>query len=334
MLSFTLRRLLESVPVLVGVSVVVFLFLRLIPGDPAVALLGERATPQALVRVRDQLGLNRPWNVQYLRYAQGILRGDVGRSIRTNRPVLEEARGRFPATVELTVAALFLAVVVGVGSGLISATWRGSAVDHASRVLSLAGISIPIFWLGLVLIWIFAVQLHWLPSDGRLDADTRYVPSTNFVLLDALLQRRGDLAVNALRHLVLPAVALSTVPMAIIARMTRSAMLDVLRADYVRTARAKGLREWAITWRHAFKNASMPVVTVIGLQVGILLSGAILTETIFAWPGIGKWLVEAIHRRDYPAVQGGILMSATVIIGVNLIVDVLYGVINPRIRHH
>jgi peptide/nickel transport system permease protein len=332
MLSFTLRRLLESVPVLVGVSVVVFLFLRLIPGDPAVALLGERATPQALVRVRDQLGLNQPWNVQYLRYAQGILRGDVGRSIRTNRPVLEEARGRFPATVELTVAALFLAVGVGVGSGLISATWRGSAVDHASRVLSLAGISIPIFWLGLVLIWIFAVQLHWLPSDGRLDADTRYVPSTNFVLLDALLQRRGDLAVNALRHLVLPAVALSTVPMAIIARMTRSAMLDVLRADYVRTARAKGLREWSITWRHAFKNASMPVVTVIGLQVGILLSGAILTETIFAWPGIGHWIYDSILNRDYPVVQGMSLVVAFIFVAVNLLVDVLYAALDPRIR--
>jgi peptide/nickel transport system permease protein len=330
--AFITRRLVETLPVLLGVSVVVFLILRLVPGDPAIVLLGERATAQNVQRLREQLGLNQPWTVQYWRFVQGLARGDVGRSIRSNRPVLEEARTRFPATVELTMAALGLACLVGISAGVISAIWRGSAADHASRVLSLAGISIPIFWLGLVLIWIFAVQLHWLPPDGRLDAGTRYTPITNFVLLDAVLQRRPDLAVNAVRHLILPALALCTVPMAIIARMTRSAMLEVLRADYVRTARAKGLRERTVTWRHTFQNAGLPIVTVVGLQVGFLLSGAILTETIFAWPGVGRWIFESIVNRDYPVVQGMALMVALIFVVVNLAVDLLYALLDPRIR--
>jgi ABC-type dipeptide/oligopeptide/nickel transport system permease component len=263
---------------------------------------------------------------------QRLAHADLGRSIRTNRPVMDEARTRFPATIELSVVALVLATIVGVGAGLVSATWPGSIVDHVSRVLALTGVSMPIFWLGLVLIWLFAVQLRWLPSDGRLDADVRYTPITNFVLIDAALQRRGDLAVMALRHLALPAIALSTVPMAIIARMTRGAMLDVLRSDYIRTARAKGLREQRVTTGHALKNAAMPVVTVIGLQVGILLSGAILTETIFAWPGIGRWIFEAILNRDYPVVQGMSLVIAVIFIAVNLVVDVLYAWLDPRIR--
>jgi peptide/nickel transport system permease protein len=331
-IAFTLRRLLETVPVLIGVSVVVFLALRLIPGDPAIVLLGERATEQNVARLREQLGLNQPWSVQYWRFVQGLGRGDVGRSVRTNRPVLEEARSRLPASVELTSAALLVACILGIGAGTVSATLHGSAADHASRLLSLAGISIPIFWLGLVLIWIFAVQLRWLPPDGRLDADTRYTPITGFVLVDALLQRRQDLALNALRHLVLPALALSTVPMAIIARMTRSSMLEVMRADHIRTARAKGLPEHAVTWRHAFKNAALPIITVVGLQVGFLLSGAILTETIFAWPGIGRWIYESILNRDYPVVQGMTLLVALVFVLVNLVVDVLYAALDPRIR--
>jgi peptide/nickel transport system permease protein len=334
MIAYVARRLLETLPVLVGVSVVVFLILRLIPGDPAIVLLGERATPQSVQRLRDQLGLNQPWPVQYGRFVQGVLRGDLGRSARTNRPVLEEARARFPATVELTVAALLLACLFGVGAGIVSASFRGSLADHGSRVLSLAGVSIPIFWLGLVLIWVFAVQLRWLPPDGRLGAEVRYTPITNFVFVDAVLLRRPDLAVDALRHLVLPALALCTVPMAIIARMTRSSMLEVLQADYVRTARAKGLRERAVTWGHAFKNASLPIVTVVGLQVGILLSGAILTETIFAWPGIGRWIYESILNRDYPVVQGMALLLATIFVVVNLGVDVLYAALDPRIKVH
>jgi peptide/nickel transport system permease protein len=332
MVTFALRRVAEAVPVLIGVSVVVFLFLRLIPGDPALALLGERANEQSLQRVRERLGLNQPLHVQYWKFVQQLSQANLGNSIRTNRPVLEEARSRFPATVELSAAALLLATLVGVGGGIISATWRGSLVDHASRVLSLAGISIPIFWLGLVLMWVFAVTLQWLPSDGRLDADVKYTPVTNFVLLDAVIQRRGDLAVMALRHVALPAIALSTVPMAIIARMTRSAMLEVLRGDFIRTARAKGLPEQHITIRHALKNASLPVVTVIGLQVGFLLSGAVLTETIFAWPGIGRWIYESILNRDYPVVQGMALVVALIFVAVNLVVDVLYAWLDPRIR--
>jgi peptide/nickel transport system permease protein len=334
MIVYVARRLLETVPVLVGVSVVVFLILRLIPGDPAIVLLGERATPQSVQRLRDQLGLNQPWPVQYGRFVQGVLRGDLGSSARTNRPVLEEARARFPATVELTVAALFLACLFGVGAGIVSASFRGSLADHGSRLLSLAGVSIPIFWLGLVLIWVFAVQLRWLPPDGRLGAEVRYTPVTNFLLVDAVILRRPDLAADALRHLVLPAVALCTVPMAIIARMTRSSMLEVLQADYVRTARAKGLRERAVTWGHAFKNASLPIVTVVGLQVGILLSGAILTETIFAWPGIGRWIYESILNRDYPVVQGMALLIASIFVVVNLGVDILYAALDPRITVH
>jgi peptide/nickel transport system permease protein len=330
--AFTLRRLLETVPVLIGVSVVVFLVLRFIPGDPAIVLLGERATPQNVARLREQLGLNEPWSVQYWRFVQGLGRGDIGRSARSNRPVLEEARSRLPASIELTVAALLVACVAGIGAGIVSATLRGSAADHTSRILSLAGISIPIFWLGLVLIWIFAVQLRWLPPDGRLDADTRYTPITGFVFVDALLLRRPDLALNALRHLILPAIALSTVPMAIIARMTRSSMLEVMRADHIRTARAKGLPERTVTWRHGFKNASLPIITVVGLQVGFLLSGAILTETIFAWPGIGRWIYESILNRDYPVVQGMTLLVAVIFVLVNLVVDVLYATLDPRIR--
>ena len=332
MVAFALRRVLETVPVLIGVSVVVFLVLRFIPGDPAIVLLGERATPQNVARLREQLGLNEPWSVQYWRFVQGLSRGDAGRSVRSNRPVLEEARARLPASIELTVAALLVACVLGIGAGIVSATLRGSAADHASRVLSLAGISIPIFWLGLVLIWIFAVQLRWLPPDGRLDADTRYTPTTGFIFVDALLQRRPELAVNGLRHLILPAIALSTVPMAIIARMTRSSMLEVMRADHVRTARSKGLPERTVTWRHAFKNAALPIITVVGLQVGFLLSGAILTETIFAWPGIGRWIYESILNRDYPVVQGMTLLVAVIFVLVNLVVDVLYAALDPRIR--
>jgi peptide/nickel transport system permease protein len=307
--------------------------LRLIPGDPAIVLLGERASAQGVERVREQLGLNRPLHVQYWLYLDRLAHADLGRSIRTSRPVLDEARSRFPATIELAVAALTLAVVFGVGSGIVSAVWRGSGVDHGARVLALTGISMPIFWLGLVLIWVFAVQLRWLPPDGRLDADTRYTPITNFVLIDAVLQRRPDLAVTALRHLVLPAIALCTVPMAIIARMTRGSMLEVLRADYVRSARAKGLGERTVTVRHALKNASLPVVTIVGLQVGFLLSGAILTESIFAWPGIGRWIYESILNRDYPVVQSMTLVIAVVFIVVNLVVDIVYAALDPRIRY-
>lgn len=333
MLRYTIRRLIETIPVLVGVSVVVFMFLRLIPGDPALTLLGERATEANLARVREQLGIDQPIYIQYWRYMGGVMQFDVGKSIRSNRPIADEARGRFPATIELATTALVLATAVGVTGGIIAGVGRGTFADHVARVVSLGGVSIPIFWLGLVLIWVFAVELGWLPADGRLSASMKYSPRTGFVLIDGLIAARYDLVRDALWHLVLPAVALSTVPMAVIMRMTRSAMLEVLRADYIRTARAKGLSERTVTARHAVKNAALPVVTTIGLQVGFLLSGAILTETIFSWPGIGRWVFDSILLRDYPVVQGMTLMVATIFVTVNLVVDLIYAALDPRISY-
>ncbi len=333
MLRFAIRRVVETVPVLLGVVSIVFLFLHLIPGDAALVLLGERANEASLTRIRSQLGLDQPLYVQYGRYISSLSRLDIGKSVRTNRPVIDEAMGRFPATIELAVTALVISSVVGVLGGIIAGVGRGRFPDHVARVFSLLGVSIPIFWLGLVLIWVFAVQLHWLPSDGRLAATTKYTQITGFVMLDAIIQGNSALFIDALSHLALPALALSTVPMAVTMRMTRSAMLEVLRADYIRTARSKGLAERVITLSHAFKNASLPVVTTIGLQVGFLLSGAILTETIFSWPGIGRWVFESILNRDYPIVQGMSLIIAVIFVVVNLIVDLVYGALDPRISY-
>lgn len=333
MLRFAIRRVVETVPVLLGVVSIVFLFLHLIPGDAALVLLGERANEASLTRIRSQLGLDQPLYVQYGRYISSLSRLDIGKSVRTNRPVIDEAMSRFPATIELAVTALVISSVVGVLGGIIAGVGRGRFPDHVARVFSLLGVSIPIFWLGLVLIWVFAVQLHWLPSDGRLAATTKYTQITGFVMLDAIIQGNSALFIDALSHLALPALALSTVPMAVTMRMTRSAMLEVLRADYIRTARSKGLAERVITLSHAFKNASLPVVTTIGLQVGFLLSGAILTETIFSWPGIGRWVFESILNRDYPIVQGMSLIIAVIFVVVNLIVDLVYGALDPRISY-
>ena len=333
MLRFAIRRVVETVPVLLGVVSIVFLFLHLIPGDAALVLLGERANEASLTRIRSQLGLDQPLYVQYGRYISSLSRLDIGKSVRTNRPVIDEAMGRFPATIELAVTALVISSVVGVLGGIIAGVGRGRFPDHVARVFSLLGVSIPIFWLGLVLIWVFAVQLHWLPSDGRLAATTKYTQITGFVMLDAIIQGNSALFIDALSHLALPALALSTVPMAVTMRMTRSAMLEVLRADYIRTARSKGLAERVITLSHAFKNASLPVVTTIGLQVGFLLSGAILTETIFSWPGIGRWVFESILNRDYPIVQGMSLIIAVIFVVVNLNVDLVYGALDPRISY-
>ncbi len=333
MLRFAIRRLIETIPVLLGVVSIVFMFIHLIPGDAALVLLGERANEASLTRIRAQLGLDQPLYVQYGHYLGSLARLDIGKSVRTNRPVLDEAMGRFPATIELALSALLISSVVGVTGGIVAGVGRGRMPDHFARVFSLLGVSIPIFWLGLVLIWVFAVQLHWLPSDGRLAATTKYAQQTGFVMIDALIQGNSQLFFDALSHLTLPALALSTVPMAVTMRMTRSAMLEVLRADYIRTARSKGLRERVITVRHAFKNASLPVVTTIGLQVGFLLSGAILTETIFSWPGIGRWVFESILNRDYPIVQGMSLIIAVIFVVVNLIVDLVYGALDPRINY-
>jgi peptide/nickel transport system permease protein len=330
---YAVRRSLTIIPVLLGVSVLVFSFIHLIPGDPALTMLGERATAEKVEEVRRQLGLDRPIPEQYLIYLGKIVRGDLGISIVRGDPVLTDLLRRFPATVELATAAIFLALLLGIPIGIVSAVWRNSLMDSLSRVWALAGVSMPIFWLGLMLAWFFGVQLRWLPTGFRLDTGTAFEPWTNFVILDAALQRNWAVLRDALRHLILPAVALATIPLAVIARMTRASMLEVLSQEYIRTAEAKGLTQAAVILRHALRNALLPVLTVVGLQVGHLLAGAILTETIFSWPGIGLWVYESIEARDYAIVQGASLFIAVIFVVVNLVTDVLYAAIDPRIKY-
>jgi len=331
--SYAIQRFLTIVPVLVGISLIVFAFIHLIPGDPAVTMLGERATPERVQEVRSQLGLDRPLSVQYLIYAGKILRGDLGTSILRGDPVLTDLMRRFPATVELAVSAIVIALLVGVPGGIVSAVWRNSLFDGCSRILALTGVSMPIFWLGLMLAWVFGVQLGWLPTGFRLGTSVTLSPITHFNLVDSLLTGNGTALVASVRHLVLPAVALSTIPMAVITRMTRASLLEVLSQDYIRTAEAKGLPQRGVILRHAMRNALLPVMTVTGLQVGRLLAGAILTETIFSWPGIGLWIYEGIQARDYPIVQGATLFIATIFVLVNLVTDLLYAAVDPRIRY-
>lgn len=332
MLRYFFKRVLTVIPVLLGVSFLVFGFIRMIPGDVATTMLGERATPENVARVREQLGLNKPIHEQYLIFVGNALRGDLGRSVLRQEPVTQELIRRFPATIELALSAILIALVIGIPAGIISAIRRGSVFDAGSMLLALTGVSMPVFWLGLMLIYLFAVVLHLLPTGGRLGASQEFTAVTNFLLLDSLLQGNLNVFFQALRHLILPAVALGSIPMAIIARMTRSAMLEVLSADYIRTAHAKGLRERAVVINHALRNAWLPVITVVGLQVGRLMSGAILTETVFSWPGIGRWLVDAIYARDFPIVQGATLFIAVIFVGVNVIVDLLYAAVDPRIK--
>jgi peptide/nickel transport system permease protein len=330
---YAVRRALTIVPVLLGVSVLVFSFIHLIPGDPALTMLGERATPEKVAEVRTRLGLDRPIWQQYLLYIGNALRGDLGVSIVRGDPVASDLLRRFPATVELAMAAIVAAVALGIPIGVASAVWRNSPLDSLARLGALTGVSMPIFWLGLVLAWVFGVQLRLLPTGFRLSSGTAFVPWTNFVILDALLQRDWPTFVDALRHLILPALALATIPLAVVARMTRASMLEVLSREYIRTAEAKGLSRRAVVLRHALRNALLPVLTVVGLQVGRLLAGAILTETIFSWPGIGLWVYESIESRDYAIVQGVSLFIAVIVVGVNLLTDVLYAAVDPRIKY-
>jgi peptide/nickel transport system permease protein len=330
---FLLRRLLELVPVFFGVILVVFVVSRMTPGDPARIILGEKATPEALAQLREVLGLDQPLPLQFAHYLGRAVRGDLGRSIQSNERVIVDLGTRFPATIELTAAAMLLATIVGVLTGVLAAARQHSWFDGASMIVALFGFSMPIFWLGIMLILLFAWQLGWFPISGRLDYAVELHRITHFYVLDALLTRNWAALGDALRHLVLPAVTLSTVPLAIIARMTRSALLEVLRQDYVRTARAKGLAERRVVLSHALRNAGIPVITVIGLNVGSLLGGAILTETIFAWPGVGRLVVDAIFARDYPVVQGAVLVIAVVFVLVNLTVDLAYAYLDPRIRY-
>ena len=334
MLQFVATRLGLVVPTFLGVTLLTFALVHLVPGDPIEILAGERGIdPARHAELRAQLGLDKPILAQYALYITDVLQGDLGKSIVTREPVVSEFLARFPATVELSFCAIVFALLVGLPAGILAGVRRGTVFDHTVMGASLTGYSMPIFWWGLLLILLFSVTLGWTPVSGRITLLYFVEPVTGFMLIDALLSDEPGAFVSAARHLVLPSIVLGTIPLAVIARMTRSAMLEVLNEDYVRTARAKGVPPFQVITVHALRNALIPVITVIGLQVGVLLAGAILTETIFAWPGVGKWLVESIYRRDYAAVQGGVLLVATVIITVNLVVDLLYGLINPRIRH-
>ena len=334
MVSFILSRLGLVAVTAFGVTVLAFGLIHLLPGDPVELMFGERGIdPQQHAALMAQLGLDRPLLAQYGSYIGRVLHGDLGRSLVTHESVLTEFLTLFPATVELAVAAMLVAITLGMPAGIVAAVRRGTATDYGVMGAALAGYSMPVFWWAILLILLFSVTLGITPVSSRLDVAYYIQPTTGFMLIDSWLSGEPGAFRSALSHLVLPAIALGTIPMAVIARMTRSSMLEVLNEDYVRTARAKGLGPGRIVGLHALRNALIPVITVIGLQVGSLFGGAVLTETIFAWPGVGKWLIESVNRRDYPVLQGGMLLIAAIIIGVNLLVDLLSGFINPRIRH-
>ncbi|WP_187505922.1 dipeptide ABC transporter permease DppB [Pantoea agglomerans] len=337
MLQFILRRLGLVIPTFIGITLLTFAFVHMIPGDPVLIMAGERGiSPERHAQLMALLGLDQPLWKQYLNYINGVLHGDLGISLKSRIPVWDEFVPRFKATLELGICAMIFAVAIGIPVGVMAAVKRGSIFDHTAVGISLTGYSMPIFWWGIMLIMLVSVQLNLTPVSGRV-GDTVFLddtmPLTGFMLIDTFFWGEpGDLH-DAVMHMILPAIVLGTIPLAVIVRMTRSAMLEVLGEDYIRTARAKGLTRMRVIVVHALRNAMLPVVTVIGLQVGTLLAGAILTETIFSWPGLGRWLIEALQRRDYPVVQGGVLLTAVLIIVVNLLVDLLYGVVNPRIRH-
>jgi peptide/nickel transport system permease protein len=333
-LGYIAKRLFHLSLIMFGVSVLVFLMLRMIPGDPVRLLLGEFASPEELVRLRSQMGLDQPYLVQYGIYLKNILQGDLGNSLRNGAPVASEIGVRLPATLELAVAAMLIASVLGIAAGVVSAARQYSVFDYGSMFMALVGVSMPIFWLGLMLIYLLSVMFPIMPMMGRIGMGNEPEVVTGLMLVDTLLcGELGDF-LDALHHLVLPSFTLATIPMAIIARITRSAMLEVLNKDYVRTARAKGMSEAVVILRHALRNAFLPIVTVLGLNLGLLLGGAVLTETIFSWPGLGRYVVDSLMARDYAAVQGCILIFAALMAGINLIVDLVYALLDPRIRVH
>ena len=332
MLRFVVRRLLLLVPILVGLSLLVFFWIRALPGSPADSLLGERATPELVKEYNERFGLDDPVYVQYWRYVKTTAHFDFGVSVATHRFVTDEIKERFPATVELAFAALLFSIAFGVPLGFLAAKWHGGFFDQTSLFLSLIGVSIPVFFLAILLKYVFAVRLGWLPSVGRIEITSEVEHPTNLYIVDAIVTRDPRTLWDVLKHLILPGIALGSIPLAIITRITRAAVLDVQNEDYVRTARAKGLAPLTVDRRHVLRNALLPISTIIGLQTGLLLSGAILTETVFAYPGMGQWLREAIFNRDYPVLQGGILFLALIFVLVNLLVDISYALINPRIR--
>ena len=335
MLGFIIRRAAITLPTFLALMFITFMLIRLVPGDPIEVRRGERGiSPERLQMLRHEMGLDQPVWRQFLDYVWNILHGDFGTSIISHEKVQTEFATLFPATIELSLAAMLLAILLGIPAGVIAAVRRGTVYDQALMGAALTGYSMPIFWWGLLLIMFFSNYLGWTPVSGRIDLIKYYFePVTGFMLIDSLLSNQEGAFLDALRHLILPAIVLGTIPLAVIARMTRSSMLEVLEEDYVRTARAKGLSPFRVIGIHALRNALIPVVTTIGLQITTLMAGAVLTETIFSWPGVGNWLIESISRRDYPALQGGILLISGIVIFLNLLIDMLYSIINPRIRH-
>ncbi|EJF89250.1 ABC transporter permease subunit [Bartonella tamiae] len=335
MVSYILKKLGYIIPTFIGITLISFIFVRSLPGDPVLLMAGERGvSPERHAELMTQLGLDRPYWQQYLDYLWGVLHGDLGSSFATKQSITHEFFTLFPATLELGLCAIILAIILGVPAGVFAAVKRGSWFDQTSMGVALTGYSMPIFWWGLLLIMLFSGILGWTPVSGRISFLYFFDQPTGFMLIDSWLSGEKGAFSSAISHLILPTIVLATIPLAVIARQTRSAMLEVLSEDYVRTAQAKGLSSFRVIGIHALRNAFIPVITTIGLQVGVLMGGAILTETIFSWPGIGKWMIDSISRRDYAAVQGGLLIIALLVMLVNLVVDVLYGLINPRVRHN
>lgn len=333
MAKYILRKLLLLIPVLFGVSLATFLVMHLFTTDPAEVILGQHATVDRVAALREELGLNKPIYVQFWDYLTAAVQGDLGHSVITKTSITDELMKRFPATVELALAAIFIASLLGILLGTISAVRQNSILDYGTMVAALLGVSMPIFWLGLMMIIVFSVTLGWLPASGRIGIGLQPETITGLYLLDALLSGDWPAFQDALQHMIMPALALGSYSTAIIARMTRATMLETIRQDYIRTARAKGLAEKVVIVKHALRNALIPVVTVIGLQMGSLLGGAVLTETVFSWPGIGAYVVEGIMTSDYPRVQGAVLLIGTIFVLVNLVVDILYSYLDPRIQH-
>ncbi|WP_163971879.1 ABC transporter permease [Oceanobacillus halotolerans] len=333
MTAYIMRRLLQLIPVLLGMTLITFSIVHLIPGNPAQTILGETATQESIETLEENMGLNEPYIVQYGIYITDLLQGDLGTSLRTKTDITDEIWPHIAATFELTFFAMIFAIFIGVNAGIISAWKQNSWFDFLAMMFALVGVSMPVFWLALMEQWVFAQELGWLPAYGRENSRDPIAPITHFYVLDSLIHLDFPRALTVLKHLILPSIALGTIPMAIIARMTRSSMLEVMQSDYIRTVRAKGSGQFLVIYKHALKNATIPVLTVIGLQTGVLLGGAILTETIFSWPGIGRYVFEAINYRDYPVIQSGILVIAFLFVMINLIVDILYTYIDPRIKY-
>ncbi|MDN4075250.1 ABC transporter permease [Fictibacillus terranigra] len=333
MFSYTIRRIGLLIPVLLGMTFIVFMMIRAIPGNPAQLILGQQASKEAIETLTKQLGLDQPWYSQFVHYLTGLFQGDLGTSLKTRTPISDELWPYLAATIELSLVAILIAVVVGVNAGIISAWFQNSWFDYAVMLIALIGVSMPIFWLGLMEQYFVSIKWDLLPTTGRDNIRMPVEAITHLYLLDTLLEGRFDQFIEVVKHLILPGIALGTIPMAIIARMTRSSMLEVMRSDYIRTAKAKGLKMFWVVYKHSLKNAMIPVITVIGLQTGLLLGGAILTETIFGWPGVGTYIYEAIQSRDYPVIQSGILVVATLFVLINLFVDILYAAIDPRIKY-